>query len=101
MGLATFLVPFMFYYSPVLLMKGEWTAIAQALLSAAIGVWFLAGSTEGWFGGKLAMPLRVVMFFAALCLLHPGTVTDLIGFGVGVPIYLWQRLRSRAPAAPA
>lgn len=98
MGLATFLVPFMFYYSPVLLMKGEWVTIAQAVFSASIGVWFLAGSTEGWFGGRLAMPLRFLLFAAAICLLHPGAVTDLIGFAVGVPIYLWQRMRKRAVA---
>lgn len=95
MGLATFIVPFMFFFAPVLLMKGEWTAIAQAFVSASIGVWFLAGSTEGWFGGKLAMPLRVMLFGAALCLMHPGTITDMIGLAVGVPIYLWQRLQLR------
>ncbi len=99
MGLATFIIPFMFFYAPVLLMQGEWTAIGQAFVSAAIGVWFLAGSTEGWFGGRLAMPLRVLMFVAALCLIHPGTVTDFIGLAVGVPIYLWQRLRFRKAAA--
>lgn len=95
MGLATFIIPFMFFFAPALLMQGEWTAIAQAFVSASIGVWFLAGSTEGWFCGKLAMPLRVVMFGAALCLIHPGTITDLIGLAVGAPIYLWQRLQLR------
>ena len=99
MGLATFIIPFMFFYAPVLLMQGEWPAIAQAFVSASIGVWFLAGSTEGWFGGKLAMPLRVVMFGAALCLIHPGTITDMIGLAIGVPIYLWQRLQLRRAAA--
>ena len=98
MGLATFIIPFMFFYAPVLLMQGEWTAIAQAFVSAAIGVWFLAASTEGWFGGKLAMPLRVVMFGAALCLIHPGTITDVLGLSIGIPIYLWQRARFRAVA---
>lgn len=71
------------------------------MFSASVGVWFLVGSTEGWFGGRLPMPLRVVLFTAAICLLHPGAVTDLVGFTVGVPIYLWQRLRHRAAAAPA
>ena len=99
MGLATFIIPFMFFYAPVLLMQGEWTAIAQAFVSASIGVWFLAGSTEGWFGGKLAMPLRIVMFGAALCLIHPGTITDMIGLAIGVPIYLWQRLQLRRATA--
>jgi TRAP transporter 4TM/12TM fusion protein len=99
MGLATFLVPFMFYYSDVLLWRGDGTTILQAAVSGSIGVWFLAGSTEGWFGGKLAVPLRIVLFGAALCLIHPGTVTDLIGLGIGVPLYLWQRLRNRAQTA--
>ena len=51
LGLATFIVPFMFFYSPVLLMKGEWIEIVQATLTACVGVWFLAGATEGWFAG--------------------------------------------------
>jgi TRAP transporter 4TM/12TM fusion protein len=99
MGLATFIVPFMFYYSPILLWRGSWADIVQAAVSGSIGVWMLAGSTEGWFGGKLAVPLRVLLFVAALCLIHPGTVTDLIGLAIAVPIYLWQRLRIRAARA--
>jgi UPF0716 family protein affecting phage T7 exclusion len=39
------------------------------------------------------MPLRVMLSAAALMLIHPGTITDLIGLGVAIPIYLWQRLR--------
>jgi TRAP transporter 4TM/12TM fusion protein len=94
MGLATFLVPFMFYFSPILLWKGSALQIVQAAITGSIGVWFLAGSTEGWFGGRLALPLRVAVFVAALCLIHPGSITDLIGLAIGVPIYLWQRLRA-------
>jgi TRAP-type uncharacterized transport system fused permease subunit len=91
-GLATFLVPFMFYYSPVLLMQGEWPAIIQATVTAAIGVWFLAGASEGWYGGRLAMPLRFAMGAAALCMLHPGSISDLVGLGIGIPIYAYQRM---------
>jgi TRAP transporter 4TM/12TM fusion protein len=100
-GLATFIVPFMFYLSPVLLMQGDWPTIIQATVGAAIGVWFLAGASEGWFGGRLAMPLRVVMAVAALCLMHPGTITDIIGLGLGVPIYIYQRLRNSGQSAAA
>ncbi|MSQ52637.1 MAG: TRAP transporter permease [Betaproteobacteria bacterium] len=93
MGLAAFIVPFMFFYAPVLLMKGDWTDIVQATLTASIGVWFLAGSTEAWYGGTLANPLRVLMFVAAILMIHPGTVMDVIGLAIGVPVYLWQRMR--------
>jgi TRAP transporter 4TM/12TM fusion protein len=98
MGLATFIVPFMFFYSPVLLWQGEAIPIAQAALSGCVGVWFLGASTEGWFGGKLPMPLRVLMFVAALMLIHPGTITDLIGLAIGAAVYFWQRVRTRAGA---
>ncbi len=99
MGFATFLVPFMFFFSPVLLMQGSWVDILQATVSGAIGVWFLAGSTEGWFGGRLPMPLRVVLFIGALNLLHPGGISDFIGLGIGLPIYFWQRFRLRKAIA--
>jgi TRAP transporter 4TM/12TM fusion protein len=99
MGLATFIVPFMFYYSPILLWKGSMAVIVQAAVSGCIGVWMLAGATEGWFGGRLVTPLRVLLFIGALCLIHPGTVTDLIGLGIGVPLYLWQRMRKKPAVA--
>ena len=100
-GLATFLVPFMFYYSPVLLMQGAWPDIIQAFVTGAIGVWFLAGATEAWFGGRLALPLRFVLAGAALCLLHTGTYSDIIGFAIGAPIYLYQRTLGGGAARPA
>src|SRR5690606_3990619 len=68
----------------------------QATVGAAIGVWFLAGAREGWFGGRLAMPSREVVAIAALCLLPPGTITDLVGLTLGAPIYIHQRIRNAA-----
>jgi TRAP-type uncharacterized transport system fused permease subunit len=100
MGLATFIVPFMFFFSPVLLMQGTWPEIVQAGVTASIGVWFLGAGTEGWVRGPLRMPLRVVMIVAALLCIHPGTVTDVIGIALGVAIYAYQALR-RGRAAPS
>ena len=49
--------------------------------------------------GRLPMPLRVVMSGTGLALMHPGTITDLIGLALGGPIHLWQCLRlCKAPA---
>jgi len=100
MGLATFLVPFMFFFSPVLLMKGAPMEIFQATLTGAIGVWFLAGSTEGWFGGALVRPLRFILFAAAICLIVPETTTDVIGLLVGGSIYALQRIRLKRQSSP-
>jgi TRAP-type uncharacterized transport system fused permease subunit len=100
MGLATFIVPFMFFFSPVLLMQGTWPEIIQAGITASIGVAFLAAGTEGWARGPLARPLRALMIVAALLCMHPGTVTDLIGIALGGAIFAYQVLRRRgAPTA--
>ena len=95
MGLATFIVPFMFFFSPVLLMQGTWPEIIQAGITASIGVLFLGAGTEGWARGLLSLPLRVGMVIAALLCIHPGTVTDLIGLALGGLIYAWQVLHYR------
>jgi TRAP transporter 4TM/12TM fusion protein len=99
MGLATFIVPFMFYFSPILLWRGSMVDIVQAAITGCIGVWMLAGSTEGWFGGRLTIALRVLLFGSALCLMHPGTITDVIGLAIGAPLYLWQRFRGGGAAS--
>ncbi len=95
MGLATFIVPFMFFFSPVLLMQGSWPEIVQAGVTASIGVAFLAAGTEGWAKGALALPLRAVMVAAALLCIHPGTITDAVGIVLGVAVYAYQILRRR------
>jgi len=95
-GLATFLVPFLFFYSPVLLAQGELTDIGQALATAIIGVCLLAAATEGWFNGPVPIALRVLLTAAALALMVPETWTDLGGLVVGVVIWAYQRWRHGA-----
>ncbi len=101
LGLATFIVPFMFWLSPALLAQGEPLAIAQALVTATFGVWLLACATEGWMlEGPLPLPLRIAAGAAGLALMVPEVVTDLGGLAVGIGLVLWQR-RTHRPAAAA
>lgn len=91
LGLATFIVPFMFWLSPALLAQGELVVILQAFASAAFGVFLLACATEGWMlNGRLGLPLRVVSGVAGLMLMIPEIWTDLGGLVVGVALLAWQ-----------
>ncbi|MSP48554.1 MAG: TRAP transporter permease [Alphaproteobacteria bacterium] len=100
LGLATFIVPFMFVYGPELLFQGEWLDIAGVLISASFGVFLLASSTEGWYAaGRIGWPARAVLFVSALCLIVPGLVTDLIGLGGAILVYAYQRLLFRRAVA--
>jgi TRAP-type uncharacterized transport system fused permease subunit len=100
LGLATFIVPFMFFFGPELLMRGEWPAVAQVLVSASVGVYLLAASTEGWYvARRIDLVSRAVLFVSALCLIVPGLVTDLRGLGGASAVYVWHRFaRPRAAA---
>ncbi|MSP67325.1 MAG: TRAP transporter permease [Alphaproteobacteria bacterium] len=91
LGLATFIVPFMFFYSPLLLGQGAALAVAHVFVSAAMGVVFMACATEGWLNGPLRWPLRVALFVAALLLIVPEGYTDVAGLVIGALVWLWQR----------
>jgi TRAP transporter 4TM/12TM fusion protein len=105
-GMATFMVPYMFYLSPVLLAQGPLLGVLQALGSAAIGVVLLACATEGYLSGRLPVPLRLVGAAAAILCIVPeadpkpagilGWVnTDLIGLGIGIVLFAWQKFGRR------
>ena len=99
-GLAAFLVPFMFFYSPALLMQGETIVILRVVATALIGVWFLAGAVQGWFFGPMPWLLRGVLLVASLLLIEGGWTTDLAGIGLGVAVLLYQRIRHRETPKP-
>jgi TRAP transporter 4TM/12TM fusion protein len=100
-GAAGFIVPFMFAYEPALLLIGkDWAHIAQACATATIGCIGLAAGLYGYFLRACSVPERVALVAGAFCLIHPGLVTDLIGFGLFVVVAGWQWIdRPRRQAA--
>jgi TRAP transporter 4TM/12TM fusion protein len=82
-ALAGFIIPFMFVYSPALLMAGEVSTIVLALVTASIGVWALAVALIGFVaGGSLGIFLRVAMGLGALGLIFSGWRTDVAGLAL-------------------
>lgn len=90
-GLAAFIVPFMFFSSPELLMQGAWIDILHIVISALLGIYLLSSAVQGWFFGLLAWPLRLVLLAAALSMIDGGWLTDGIGIAAGVGVWLIQR----------
>ena len=90
-GLAAFVVPFMFFASPELLMQGEWLDIVHVVLSAALGVYLLSATVQGWFLGPLSPVLRIVSGAAALAMIDGGWFTDAIGLAATGFLWLVQK----------
>jgi TRAP transporter 4TM/12TM fusion protein len=90
-GLAAFVVPYMFFYSSAMLMQGEWIDIIHVFITASLGIYLLSAAVQGWLFGPLNWVLRLILLVAALSMIKAGLLSDLIGLVVGVAIYLYQR----------
>jgi TRAP transporter 4TM/12TM fusion protein len=99
-GAAGFIVPFMFVFEPSLLMIGDWTVILHSFVSATIGTICLAAGLFGYLFRAAPVWERIFLICAAVLLIKPGLVTDLIGIGLIVIVGVSQlALRRGEPAA--
>ncbi|GHB12671.1 TRAP transporter permease [Salinicola rhizosphaerae] len=90
-GLAAFIVPFMFFYSPAMLMEGSWLQILRVGVTATVGIVLLAATVQAWFFGPVRLWQRVVMFVGALCMIYGGIYSDLAGAMIVALLILMQR----------
>lgn len=81
MGLVAYIIPFIFLFSPAILMVGETMTVIVAIITAVIGIFCLTATVEGYMLRYWNVPSRILMGVAAICLMIPGSVTDLAGAG--------------------
>jgi TRAP transporter 4TM/12TM fusion protein len=99
LGLAAYLVPFMFFYSPQLLLIGEPWRIGLAFVTGVFGVYFLAAAVQGWFVTSMSAIPRLFMLIAAVTLIYGTVHTDLIGAAIVAALFFYQRWRLRGREA--
>jgi TRAP-type uncharacterized transport system fused permease subunit len=92
-GIAAFIVPFMFFYNSALLMDGSALEVARAGVTAVLGVFLLSAAVQGWFmGGRSAWFIRLALGLGSLFMIEGGLMTDLIGVGVAAGAWFVQRV---------
>ena len=99
-GAAGFIVPFMFIFEPSLLMIGSWQVIFQSFVSASIGTICLAASLFGYLFRAARLWERVFLLGAAILLIKPGLITDLIGAGLLAAVAFSQIVLRKAEPPP-
>lgn len=105
LAIAGFIVPFMFVYSPQLLLID--TTLLEGIrvtIGACIGVFMIGVAVEGFLFTKVNILLRIISFGFALCLIDSGLYTDVIGLAgfalvVGVQHLLAKRLQPEVATA--
>ena len=94
-GIAAFIVPFMFFYNDALLMEAGWFEVARALVTATFGVYILSAGVLGWFA-RVSAPwvTRLLLIVSAILMIEGGIWTDFAGFMLVVVAFLMQRQRA-------
>jgi TRAP-type uncharacterized transport system fused permease subunit len=103
LGMAAFLVPFLFIYCPALLLVGSVWQIAVAFLSAAVGVWFLGVGLSGYLFLVIGWPKRLLALVTAASFFFPLVsqssvewVSYFVGAGLGI-LLIALDWRKRSP----
>lgn len=93
---AGFIIPFIFAMSPALLLIDVTLLEAiVAILTACLGVLAFASAVQGYFLSKTRVYERILFLAAALMLINPNMLMDLIGFGIFVIPAVLQWLRHK------
>jgi TRAP transporter 4TM/12TM fusion protein len=100
LGLTGYIVPFMFVYSPALIMQGTPPEIALAAATALIGVTFMAAGLHGYLTRPLGAASRALLAMGALVLIDQGLATDAVGLALGAAGWALSR-RGPPEATPA
>lgn len=98
LAIAAFVVPYIFVLAPQLLMiNATAPTILMAMVTAIIGMWGLSLAMIGFCQHPLNVLQRIAFFIGGLCLIIPGSMTDLIGIVILFLGYQWQRRNSGGP----
>ncbi len=96
LAIAAFVIPYFFVYSPDLLMINPSLNTIRILAGSVIGMIAIGAAVAGWWRTFSPWWERIVLVIAGLLLIDPGLVTDLIGLGLMVVVWLTQTARLRS-----
>ncbi len=94
LAIGAFIVPYIFVLNPAMLMIDTTVfAVVQNVVTALIGMYALSGGLAGFLQDNCKWYERVLLIGGGLCMIIPGTVSDIVGFAILAAIYVVQRKR--------
>ncbi len=94
-AIAGFIIPFMFIYGPAMVLQGTGFEITTVIITGLLGTMGLAAGIQGWLLRSVSMPVRGLLIVAALALIKPGWVTDIVGLSLLLSIGSFNFIRAR------
>jgi TRAP-type uncharacterized transport system fused permease subunit len=90
LGIAAYIVPFIFAYKPALLLVGSPLEVIEACGAAILGISFIAMGLEGYLFRPMHMWKRSIFILGGLILMVPGLIFDAIGLCMILPLFLTE-----------
>jgi TRAP transporter 4TM/12TM fusion protein len=92
LGIAKYILPFVFVYAPGMVFVGSWHEITLGILGGFAGIYALTVTTEGWCISKVSWPVRILMAICALLFFMPGLKVAFSGLHLNLPFWLTHLL---------
>jgi len=97
LAIGAFLTPYIFVYNPSMLWVGTtWQKLIQTLITSCTGMTVIGASMVGFMLAPMSWLERGMFLIGGMAMVHPGTTTDLAGFGViGVALFIqWRKKKA-------
>ncbi len=99
LAIAAFIVPYIFAFNPAMLFIDTGVVgVVTIVVTSLVGLFGVAGGLEGYMFNHMNPFQRILATVGGLCLIIPGTVTDLVGVVLVGASILWQ-ISARKKAA--
>ena len=100
-GWVAYIVPFLFVYSPAILLKGDLTDIVIVILTSLAGIWLICAAMTGYGIRLLKIGRRAAFFAAGVLLMLPHQVSEAVlwlniaGAALGIALVLYEFMLAR------
>ena len=104
LGVAAFVVPFMFIYNPGILLVGDWITILYSILIAVLGIFALSFAVRGRIKTDLSLLERLLLFGAFVACVPYAPLVNAVGVVMLCAIagnQVWQARRLTNAAKPS
>ncbi|MGO3018324.1 MAG: TRAP transporter permease [Anaerococcus sp.] len=92
LAIAAFIVPYIFAYSPsMLLIDTNTIEVIRISITSLIGIFGVAAGLEGYLFTDMKMINRLAIVFGGLMLIHPATLTDITGSLIVIISIIYNR----------
>ena len=100
LAIAAFIVPYIFAFNPAMLfIDADVVQGVIIIVTSLVGLTGVAGGLEGYMVTNMNPIQRILAVVGGLCLIIPGTVTDLAGIAIVGASVVWQLADKKKRAA--